>query len=168
MNLKLATPTFSLSDGFQRSYGYFFRDHPFFWSTLYKYTVWLTWYTEESRKCQDINIFLFFCVLIVKILSCQKYFPFVYIPRSCHLSQNITWWLEYDILKSMCPNIEVFSEMVHSELLCFSLLVCLQKFGLLHFFPVPSHICTLSPKAEKRKSYEQYIIHFHQSPEVTS
>ena len=30
------TPTFFLSDGFQRSYGYFFLDHPFFWLTLYE------------------------------------------------------------------------------------------------------------------------------------
>ena len=45
------TPTFSLSDGFQRSYGHCFWDPTFFWSTLYK-----LWWDNERWKASDGSI----------------------------------------------------------------------------------------------------------------
>ena len=47
------TPTFSLSDGFQRSYGHVNKDHPFFWSTLYILWLLIHFYILDTYLIYD-------------------------------------------------------------------------------------------------------------------
>ena len=50
------TPTFSLSDGFQKSYGHIFWDPTFFWLTLYielnEYIIWKL----RTTRAEVVNV----------------------------------------------------------------------------------------------------------------
>ena len=79
------TPTFSLSDGFQRSYGHCFWDPTFFWSTLYLYC-------KDIAPCCEIctvarqNFIIFQTCLNLSWLSSDFHFgsPILLFGRKLH------------------------------------------------------------------------------------